>query len=564
MDVNDVLPCVEPIYRFCCRRLNSRYDAEDLAGEILCAVLEGAAKYEITSLDAWVWRVARNRYARLIQRRKREADVMVDWKRQREDDEALENGFMSDWLPGNGMPGNEFSGNGFSEDRCPGERRPEALDALFRVLHTLATEYRILLVDHYLGEMSVKALAEKYRLTETTVKWRLHVGRKKMRERIEASMKQNTGTEHNTAIYRKINWNTTTCNGNFSPNRYLHSQIARAICRAAYEKPLTVEEISLATGIPALYVEDELTGLLYGDALTKTEGERGPAKYATDFILFSKENQRAVSGVTDEMVQTAADAFTAMFREKEDAVRALSFYGHDFGMARLGHILVPFCLREKLRQIKDDRLHLENGPYPERQDGGFGWYVVDEIDEDRQSWGAGCNIAGDDSGSGKGGSIVYYWLEPYFDLNVYHNGGTRWLMTKGIPHAAVNGEIPAGLLTDEDAARLLRVNLIEKSAEGLRLRFAAFHGDEFASFTALFPLVIPGFDDALAKWILDVRESFLSFVPKRLHGQVNQRVSGYVQDLCGLTTAELIFRGVLTGPLEEKPLTDGVFFQSLR
>ena len=44
----------------------SRYDAEDLASEILCHVLEGLGRYEIESLDSWVWRIAHNRYARFI------------------------------------------------------------------------------------------------------------------------------------------------------------------------------------------------------------------------------------------------------------------------------------------------------------------------------------------------------------------------------------------------------------------------------------------------------------------------------------------------------------------
>lgn len=49
-------------------------------------------------------------------------------------------------------------------------------------------------------------------------------------------------------IYQRINWNTTVCNGNMDSDAYLHTQIARAICLAAYETPLTVEEISIRTG----------------------------------------------------------------------------------------------------------------------------------------------------------------------------------------------------------------------------------------------------------------------------------------------------------------------------
>ncbi|MBO4229320.1 MAG: hypothetical protein J5938_03090 [Clostridia bacterium] len=40
---------MEPILRFCYNRVSDRYDAEDLASEILCSVLEGLEKYSIES-----------------------------------------------------------------------------------------------------------------------------------------------------------------------------------------------------------------------------------------------------------------------------------------------------------------------------------------------------------------------------------------------------------------------------------------------------------------------------------------------------------------------------------
>ena len=66
MDQNEILRYVEPILRFCKRRLNNSHDAEDLASEIILHILSGMQKYKIKSLDAWVWRVAHNRYANFI------------------------------------------------------------------------------------------------------------------------------------------------------------------------------------------------------------------------------------------------------------------------------------------------------------------------------------------------------------------------------------------------------------------------------------------------------------------------------------------------------------------
>ena len=58
VDQNDILKYVEPILRFCKKRLNKIQDAEDLASDIILHVLSGMKKYEIKSLDAWVWSIA--------------------------------------------------------------------------------------------------------------------------------------------------------------------------------------------------------------------------------------------------------------------------------------------------------------------------------------------------------------------------------------------------------------------------------------------------------------------------------------------------------------------------
>ena len=78
MDQDKIIPYVEPIFRFCRNRLGNRYDAEDLASEILMFILDGMRKYEIKSLDAWVWRIAHNRYARFVEKQKKERMVLSE------------------------------------------------------------------------------------------------------------------------------------------------------------------------------------------------------------------------------------------------------------------------------------------------------------------------------------------------------------------------------------------------------------------------------------------------------------------------------------------------------
>lgn len=526
-DENKIIPYIEPIFRFCCKRLSNRHDAEDLASEIICHVLEGMKKYRIESLDAWIWRVAHNRYARFIDAQGKTKMILAE-------DDAILDVAEQDYC--------------YMDD----ESTEHEYETVFRYLHTLSSEYRNILVDYYISDMSVRTLSKKYSLPETTIKWRLNIGRQRIKDRI--------GGHSMDKVYRRINWNTTCCNGYMDSDKYLNTQIARAICKAAYDKPLTIEEISIATGIPAMYIEDELPRLEYGDAICKI----GNNKYATNFIVFSMEDRKYTEGVSEPLVKTISDRFEHLLHSKEPMVSQLDFYGHDFGMERLGFLLIPYILRRKIGLLKSTRLQLDNGPYPIRKDGGYGWFIVEETVDETEScaeYNSGCNVAGDDSG-GKNeilSHIYYYWISKYFDNDVYQNRGTRWLCANNIPQSSKDGMIDKNELSEEDAAKLIQNNLIVKTECGYRLNFACFSETQFEEFISLFDIEDAYLDDLLTEWIVTVRKNFTKFVPARLEEQINQWVSGYLFQIVGYVVDELIRRGALRKPELDKPLTDGVF-----
>lgn len=527
MDENRIIPYIEPIFRFCCKRLSNKYDAEDLASEIICYILDGMKKYKIESLDAWVWRIAHNRYARFIDTRNKTQMILSE-------DETLFNVTDRDY-------------NHVDEKSTQDE-----FETVFRYLHTLSSEYRNIFIDYYIGEMPIRMLSKKYSLPETTIKWRLNVGRKKIRERI--------GANNMNKVYKRINWDTTRCNGFIEPDRYLHTQISRAICQAAYKKPLTIEEISISTGIPAMYIEDELPRLEYGDAVCKIGN-----KYATNFIIFSLQDRQDTEGVSAPLIKEIADRFDILLQNGASTVNSLEFYGHDFGIERLGYILVPYILRRKIGTLKSSWLNLENGPFPPRKDGGYGWFIVEETIDEAENcaeYNAGCNVAGDDTDNKNNNlsHIYYYWISKYYDNSIYHNRGTQWMCANGIPQNSNYGIVKRNLLSDEDAACFIQNNLILKSDDDYKLNFACFTEKQFKEFIALFDIDDEHLDDLLAEWIITVRKSFVKFVPARLDSQINQWVSGYLFQIIGHVTDELIRRGTLKKPDSDKLLTDGVFY----
>ena len=244
-------------------------------------------------------------------------------------------------------------------------------------------------------------------------------------------------------------------------------------------------------------------------------------------------------------------------KEAEGKISGIGFYGSDFGIGRLGYIIVPYLLRQKLCDVKNNRLKLENGPYPRRKDGGYGWFIVEETADESENCAehnCGCNTAGNDSRH-----IYYYWISKYFDNGIYHNRGIRWMCANGIPQESADGIVAKDALADEDAAHLIEMNLLTKTGDGYRLNFPSFTSEQFEEFVSLFNVADDEINDLLADWITKVRKSFESFVPKHLSDQINQYMDCYLFSIAGYVIDELICRGVLNKPECEKPLVNGVF-----
>ena len=522
---NEIIQYVEPILHFCIKRLNNRHDAEDLASEIMVHILSGMKKYQIDSLEKWVWRIAYNRYARFIDMRNKQNEM------------PCENNFediADDY---------DFVDEMFIVDEY---------QQVFEALHTLSAEYRNILVDYYIGQLPIKQIAKNYSLSETTVKWRLNISREKIKTRIKIGIGENKMDK----VYKRINWDTDFCNGSIDSRKYLYSQIARAICEAAYEKPLTVEEISMKTGLPTMYIEDELPRLIHGDAIVK-DGN----KYATDFIVLRLCDKKVMETKFAPLVEDIADYFGEVFKANEAAVAKMDFYGSDFTMKRLGYIALPAILRGKVRQAKDS-LDMPNGAYPPRKDGGYGWFIViEQSDGPSNGMGmCGCNVYQQDHQDENNFRdwLCYYNLEKFFSDEI--NYICDWFADKNIISKAQNGIIPNDILSEDDKIRPLKANLIIKDGDNYKLNFAVFTKEQFESFRNQFGTTTEKLDKMLTELITDIHKSFKSFVPKRLDSQINQWVSCYVLNIIGFVAEELINRGVLETPGEdEKPLVNGVF-----
>ncbi|MCL2212415.1 MAG: RNA polymerase sigma factor [Oscillospiraceae bacterium] len=147
----------DKIFGFCVSRLNNIDDARDLSQEILLEIVKSLPKSNAQNISAWIWKIARNRYARRFNNKV--VSISLD------DAGIMDTLALAD--------DTEF----FKEID---EDNSDELNAAFSAIHSLAQLHRDILVDYYVNELSYSEIANKHKLSVNTVKTRLFYGKQKL------------------------------------------------------------------------------------------------------------------------------------------------------------------------------------------------------------------------------------------------------------------------------------------------------------------------------------------------------------------------------------------------
>ena len=138
------------LYYFSLKKTSSTADAEDLTQEILTEVFAALAKgHEPDDLNPWIWKIARNRYARWADRVHRtRQDVSVDDL--------------------------DLSDNTSAEDNIIAE---EERTLLRRELALMSKDYRSILCAYYFDNRSIPGISADTGLPPGTIKRKLYESR---------------------------------------------------------------------------------------------------------------------------------------------------------------------------------------------------------------------------------------------------------------------------------------------------------------------------------------------------------------------------------------------------
>ena len=229
------------------------------------------------------------------------------------------------------------------DDTYPEERQQMLLEeeAVRKALGRLAAIYREVVYRHYVKGQRVETIAKALGVPVGTVKSRLSDGRGQMKETVtrhlqgetippsvraagEAMQKEQKNFTADTRPYSEVSYApkrvTIGIWGNVSqkgePFCYVESLIAQNILVLAYEKPISIRDLSAALGIPTPYVEYEVDILVRGEMMGRTPGG---LVYTRIFMQTEEEGL----GDVEAQEALAAEIAPALWRVMEEGLAPL-------------------------------------------------------------------------------------------------------------------------------------------------------------------------------------------------------------------------------------------------
>lgn len=267
-----ITSAAKSILSYCVSRTSNRYDAEDLAQDIIVEMCKSSANIRNdNAFYGFMWAVAGNVYKQWC-RKKRNTNVQIV------DDIPVYDDVNDD----------------------------SQLQLLRRELSILSEQYRKAVILYYIENRSCKQISDILSISESMVKYLLFKSRQILKEGITMDR-----------IYGELSYNPRELailywgNGKKTYNSTLEKRVAQNILFACYNDELTAEQISIELGVSLPYIEDILSELCKSELLL-LNGRR----YYTNIVIFTKEFDIDVNNKIGHLRKNIVDALERVITEK--------------------------------------------------------------------------------------------------------------------------------------------------------------------------------------------------------------------------------------------------------
>lgn len=221
----------QKIFGFALSKTSSIDRAEELASRITIEVYSSLLRSDnITSIAAYIWRIAMNVRARYIDEEMGSPILSIDELELADDSDPIDSVIDS-----------------------------ETKAKLRLEIAYLSKLRRRILILHYYKGMKLKSIAEKLSIPEGTVKWQLSAAKNELREGFTKMRAIGTlGIEPITLT----NLSHDGMPGKLgATEHFLQNRLTQNIIWAAYKTPRTINEIADELGVNPIFLEDEIEAL---------------------------------------------------------------------------------------------------------------------------------------------------------------------------------------------------------------------------------------------------------------------------------------------------------------
>ncbi len=254
---------MEKLFYFCLKKTGSHAEAEELTQDIAFEIVKALNKGTVpVRFSAWVWQIARNRYAAWAKKKRRRNERAAGAITGGEEIEDKSVNILDDIM------------------------HAEQMALLRRELAFIRNDYRNIVVAYYIENKSVRDIASSLSLSTSAVHQRLHRARIVLKEGMDMAR------EFGKLSYNpeNISFINNGCQGNNGePWNYITRSLCKNILLAAYRTPATAEELAMEVGVALPYMEEELSSLV-GATLMRKNGN----KYETNFFIVSAKAQEKI------------------------------------------------------------------------------------------------------------------------------------------------------------------------------------------------------------------------------------------------------------------------------
>lgn len=282
---------MKTIFAYALSRVSHREDAEDLAGDIILAILKSAPKIrDDNAFFGYIWAIASNTYKKYLYKKSRRQYEELD------EETADDKDFIQDIL------------------------QNEQFKTLRRELALLSREYRECTIAYYFDGLSCAETAARLHISLEMVKYYLFKTRKILKEGI--SMEREFGTKS----YRpaKFNFNMMFKGlANIEYQRLFNRKLPGNILVSTYHTPMTIRQLAIELGVASVYLEDEVALLEQYRLIAALPG----GKYQAHLLIFTEEYMEEFYRTVEESAALDIKEILQAMRQKLPELRRRQFAG---------------------------------------------------------------------------------------------------------------------------------------------------------------------------------------------------------------------------------------------